>query len=85
MKAPGFNPGTYKVISWFENVLSNGSTWYRYTTESPFFFWVLLLNCVIAFSVNLTNFLVTKCTSPLTLQVLGNAKGAVAVVGGCAS
>jgi hypothetical protein len=30
--------------------------------------------------VNLTNFLVTKCTSPLTLQVLGNAKGAVAVV-----
>jgi hypothetical protein len=34
----------------------------------------------LAFSVNLTNFLVTKCTSPLTLQVLGNAKGAVAVV-----
>ena len=30
--------------------------------------------------MNLTNFLVTKCTSPLTLQVLGNAKGAVAVV-----
>jgi hypothetical protein len=24
--------------------------------------------------------MVTKCTSPLTLQVLGNAKGAVAVV-----
>ena len=35
---------------------------------------------MLAFSVNLTNFLVTKCTSPLTLQVLGNAKGAVAVV-----
>lgn len=30
--------------------------------------------------VNLTNFLVTKHTSALTLQVLGNAKGAVAVV-----
>lgn len=53
---------------------------YQNCSESPFFFWVLLLNCVIAFSVNLTNFLVTKCTSPLTLQVLGNAKGAVAVV-----
>ena len=48
--------------------------------ESPHFFFVLGLNCVLAFSVNLTNFLVTKCTSPLTLQVLGNAKGAVAVV-----
>jgi len=33
-----------------------------------------------AFSEHLTNFLMTKCTSPLTLQVLGNAKGAVAVV-----
>lgn len=48
--------------------------------ESPSFFFILALNCVLAFSVNLTNFLVTKCTSPLTLQVLGNAKGAVAVV-----
>ena len=48
--------------------------------ESPHFFFILVLNCVLAFSVNLTNFLVTKCTSPLTLQVLGNAKGAVAVV-----
>jgi len=48
--------------------------------ESPSFFFILTLNCLLAFSVNLTNFLVTKCTSPLTLQVLGNAKGAVAVV-----
>jgi multidrug transporter EmrE-like cation transporter len=48
--------------------------------ESPQFFFILALNCLLAFSVNLTNFLVTKCTSPLTLQVLGNAKGAVAVV-----
>ena len=48
--------------------------------ESPSFFFILAMNCLLAFSVNLTNFLVTKCTSPLTLQVLGNAKGAVAVV-----
>jgi drug/metabolite transporter (DMT)-like permease len=48
--------------------------------ESPSFFFILATNCLLAFSVNLTNFLVTKCTSPLTLQVLGNAKGAVAVV-----
>ncbi|CAL6305818.1 unnamed protein product [Bathycoccus prasinos] len=40
----------------------------------------LALNCLIAYLVNLSNFLVTKCTSPLTLQVLGNAKGAVAVI-----
>ncbi|KAG6769157.1 hypothetical protein POTOM_024773 [Populus tomentosa] len=41
---------------------------------------LLLLNSTMAYSANLTNFLVTKHTSPLTLQVLGNAKGAVAVV-----
>ncbi|KAG6743760.1 hypothetical protein POTOM_052461 [Populus tomentosa] len=41
---------------------------------------LLLLNSTVAFSANLTNFLVTKHTSALTLQVLGNAKGAVAVV-----
>eukprot|EP00250_Pteridium_aquilinum_P023058 c2612_g1_i1 orf=318-1352(+) len=40
----------------------------------------LLINSAIAYFVNLTNFLVTKHTSALTLQVLGNAKGAVAVV-----
>lgn len=40
----------------------------------------LLINSAMAYFVNLTNFLVTKHTSPLTLQVLGNAKGAVAVV-----
>ncbi|KAL4420979.1 hypothetical protein ABPG77_001298 [Micractinium sp. CCAP 211/92] len=44
-------------------------------------FWVLLfLNSFLAYFVNLTNFLVTKHTSALTLQVLGNAKGVVAVV-----
>ncbi|KAL8208508.1 hypothetical protein R6Q57_007920 [Mikania cordata] len=43
--------------------------------------WVLLLvNSTMAYAANLTNFLVTKNTSALTLQVLGNAKGAVAVV-----
>ncbi|KAH7288841.1 hypothetical protein KP509_31G046300 [Ceratopteris richardii] len=40
----------------------------------------LIINSAMAYLVNLTNFLVTKHTSALTLQVLGNAKGAVAVV-----
>lgn len=45
-------------------------------------FIVLLLigNATVAYLVNLTNFLVTKHTSALTLQVLGNAKAAVAAV-----
>lgn len=44
-------------------------------------FWPLLLfNAVMAYFVNLTNFLVTRYTSALTLQVLGNAKGIVAVI-----
>ena len=44
-------------------------------------FWPLLVfNAVMAYFVNLTNFLVTKHTSALTLQVLGNAKGVVAVI-----
>lgn len=42
--------------------------------------WYLLFNSALAYLVNLTNFLVTNHTSALTLQVLGNAKGAVAVV-----
>lgn len=45
------------------------------------FMWLLLfINSVLAYAANLSNFLVTKHTSALTLQVLGNAKGAVAVV-----
>ncbi|KAL1830886.1 hypothetical protein DCAR_0100838 [Daucus carota subsp. sativus] len=45
-------------------------------------FMVFLLagNATVAYLVNLTNFLVTKHTSALTLQVLGNAKAAVAAV-----
>ncbi|KAL4425236.1 hypothetical protein ABPG75_009252 [Micractinium tetrahymenae] len=44
-------------------------------------FWaLLLLNSAMAYAANLTNFLVTKHTSALTLQVLGNAKGVVAVI-----
>ena len=57
----------------FEALFSHG-------TESNNFYFFLAINCILAFCVNLTNFLVTKCTSPLTLQVLGNAKGAVAVI-----
>ncbi|MEW5311484.1 MAG: hypothetical protein WDW38_003194 [Sanguina aurantia] len=44
----------------------------------PGFGWWLLGNSLLAYAVNLTNFLVTKYTSALTLQVLGNAKGVVA-------
>ncbi|KAL9235329.1 hypothetical protein vseg_010093 [Gypsophila vaccaria] len=48
--------------------------------EDSTIIWYLLFNSSLAYFVNLTNFLVTKHTSALTLQVLGNAKGAVAVV-----
>ncbi|XP_062117821.1 UDP-URONIC ACID TRANSPORTER 1-like [Humulus lupulus] len=48
--------------------------------EDKFMWLLLFVNSVLAYSANLSNFLVTKHTSPLTLQVLGNAKGAVAVV-----
>ncbi|XP_002520444.2 probable sugar phosphate/phosphate translocator At3g11320 [Ricinus communis] len=44
------------------------------------FIFYLTFNSALAYFVNLANFLVTKHTSALTLQVLGNAKGAVAVV-----
>jgi len=36
---------------------------------TPRFFWYLLANSCAAYAVNLTNFLVTKYTSALTLQV----------------
>ncbi|KAK1306044.1 putative sugar phosphate/phosphate translocator [Acorus calamus] len=45
-----------------------------------FMVWLLIGNATVAYLVNLTNFLVTKHTSALTLQVLGNAKAAVAAV-----
>ncbi|KAK7305331.1 hypothetical protein VNO77_43236 [Canavalia gladiata] len=48
--------------------------------DDPRILWLLIFNSSMAYLVNLTNFLVTKHTSALTLQVLGNAKGAVAVV-----
>mmetsp|Transcript_13757 Transcript_13757/g.29598 ORF Transcript_13757/g.29598 Transcript_13757/m.29598 type:complete len:373 (+) Transcript_13757:157-1275(+) len=50
----------------------------RLTAAKSGFLWWLILNSSLAYAVNLTNFLVTKYTSPLTLQVLGNAKGVVA-------
>ncbi len=40
------------------------------------FYAILGANGALAFLVNLTNFLVTRYTSALTLQVLGNGKGA---------
>ncbi len=40
---------------------------------------LLALNCAAASAVNLANFLVTRATSALTLQVLGKAKSVIAV------
>ncbi len=37
------------------------------------------MNCLAAAGVNLSNFLVTRETSALTLQVLGKAKSVIAV------
>ncbi|XP_010277445.1 PREDICTED: probable sugar phosphate/phosphate translocator At1g12500 [Nelumbo nucifera] len=48
--------------------------------EDSFIVFLLIGNATVAYLVNLTNFLVTKHTSALTLQVLGNAKAAVAAV-----
>ncbi|XP_074311850.1 putative sugar phosphate/phosphate translocator At1g12500 [Silene latifolia] len=48
--------------------------------EGWFVIFLLVGNATVAYLVNLTNFLVTKHTSALTLQVLGNAKAAVAAV-----
>ncbi|KNA05982.1 hypothetical protein SOVF_185210 [Spinacia oleracea] len=52
----------------------------RKAKEDWFIVFLLVGNATVAYLVNLTNFLVTKHTSPLTLQVLGNAKAAVAAV-----
>ncbi|WOL13084.1 hypothetical protein Cni_G21853 [Canna indica] len=46
----------------------------------PYLGLLLFGNATVAYLVNLTNFLVTKHTSALTLQVLGNAKAAVAAL-----
>ncbi|XP_051151448.1 UDP-URONIC ACID TRANSPORTER 1-like [Andrographis paniculata] len=48
--------------------------------EDKYMLLLLFINSSMAYGANLCNFLVTKHTSALTLQVLGNAKGAVAVV-----
>lgn len=45
-----------------------------------FFIVFLSMNASLAYFVNLLNFLVTKYTSALTLQVLGNGKGVAAVI-----
>ncbi|KAK6130134.1 hypothetical protein DH2020_036113 [Rehmannia glutinosa] len=45
-----------------------------------FMVFLLIGNATVAYLVNLTNFLVTKHTSALTLQVLGTLKAAVAAV-----
>ncbi|GAX74032.1 hypothetical protein CEUSTIGMA_g1482.t1 [Chlamydomonas eustigma] len=50
------------------------------STAKPTFMWWLMGNSLLAYFVNLTNFMVTKFTSPLTQQVLGNAKGVLAAI-----
>ncbi|KAJ6826309.1 putative BTB/POZ domain-containing protein [Iris pallida] len=52
----------------------------RKARDDPRLLLLLFANATVAYLVNLTNFLVTKHTSALTLQVLGNAKAAVAAV-----
>lgn len=46
----------------------------------PRFVAVIAINSALAYFVNLFNFVVTKYTGALTLQVLGNAKGVAATV-----
>ena len=59
-------PGVFEIVS---------------ASRADMFFVVFLsLNAALAYFVNLLNFLVTKHTSALTLQVLGNGKGVAAVV-----
>jgi len=50
------------------NVLSMLPAWRGPQADQQFYCW-LALNCCFAFTSNLSNFLVTKYTSPLTLQV----------------
>ena len=52
----------------------------RNSQHDYFFIAFLSLNAMLAYFVNLLNFLVTRYTSALTLQVLGNGKGVAAVI-----
>jgi Triose-phosphate Transporter family len=56
------------------------STTLQLSAKNVTFAWLLLLNCLLSFFVNLTNFAVTQHCGALTLQVLGNAKGVIAAV-----
>lgn len=53
---------------------------WKFAAGSTLFSVLLVCNCLLAFFVNLTNFLVTKFCGALTLQVLGNAKGVIAAI-----
>lgn len=48
--------------------------------ESPGILGWIFCNACCAYAVNVTNFMVTKHTSALTLQVIGNCKGIVASI-----
>jgi drug/metabolite transporter (DMT)-like permease len=66
-------------LTWYNEPTSAADS-LKILTHSSNFTAVLALNCLLAFIVNLANFLVTQHCGALTLQVLGNAKGAVAAV-----
>jgi len=53
---------------------------YDLAVEDKKIVWYLVFNSALSYFVNLTNFLVTKHMGALTMQVLGNVKGVVAVV-----
>ena len=61
-------------------IVEPGGIWdtAKLMVESKFFCFILCFNCFLAYCLNLLNFLVTRYTSALTLQVLGNGKGVVA-------
>lgn len=65
------------TLMWEGNVLAVTA---EKAKDDPAILLLLFANMTVAYLVNLTNFLVTKHTSALTLQVLGNAKAAVAAV-----
>lgn len=65
------------TLMWEGNVLA---VTLEKAKDDPSILFLLFGNMTVAYLVNLTNFLVTKHTSALTLQVLGNAKAAVAAV-----
>merc|ERR1719487_2490343 len=53
--------------------------WIAFWNPTPATFWLVLLSCLNACFLNVTTFIVTRETSSVTLQVLGNAKTIVGI------